>query len=223
MSVLFERLATAKAPTIREVVGRAPESARLVPGRDAEVPEPARVGPRDPVLTAAFSAGRPGRGIPRGRDESAGVGPEARRRERDRAPDRLPEKGSAEPARSFRETTPARRSEPVITAFLCPAFGRAGAVLDLGRVSEPAGSVSGAGAPAVQPAGAGPGGAARTTALSAGFAASGIPRRGPAPVFAGPEPGRRRRGPAPRPFPEKGLPESVRSVPEVPTLAGARR
>lgn len=51
MSVRFRRLATAKVPTIREVVGRAP--ARLVPGRDAEVPEPARCFREPPPLAGA--------------------------------------------------------------------------------------------------------------------------------------------------------------------------
>lgn len=101
MSVRFRRLATAKVPTIREVVGRAP--ARLVPGRDAEVPEPARVGPGDPVLTTVFFVGRPGRGS-RGAAPSPAAA--ARRRVAANATGRLPARGFAEPARSFRESTP---------------------------------------------------------------------------------------------------------------------
>ena len=108
------------------------------------------------------------------------------------------------------------------------AFGKAPAVREaIGRVPEPDGSVSGAEAPAVEPAGAipgaGPEGPLQTTALFAGFTAAGIPRAAAAPVFAGPEPDRRRRGPASRPFPEKGLTESARSFPGVPNLAEARR
>ena len=217
MSVLFRRFATAKVPTIREVVGRAP--ARLVPGRDAEVPEPARVGPGDPALTAVFFVGHPGPG-------SRGAAPSppaaSRRRVAANATGRLAARGFAEPARSFRETTPARRSEPVSAPFRRPAFGRAGAVRDLGRVSEPAGSVAGAGAAAVEPAGAipgaSPGGPVRTTALSAGSTASGIPGSGAAPVVAGPEPDRRRRGPASRGLAEKGLAVSARSLPGNPPL-----
>ena len=105
-----------------------------------------------------------------------------------------------------------------------PALGKAGAVREaIGRVPEPDGSVSGAEATALEPAGASPGGPLQTTALSAVFAAAGIPPGGAAPVFAGPEPDRRCRGPASRPFPEKGPTESVRSFPEVPNLAEARR
>ena len=222
MGVLFQRLATVKVPTIREVVGRSPESVRFIPGRDAEVPEPARVGPGDPVLTAVIFVGRPGQG-----SRGAAPSPPAAARRRVAAnatgrPAASRRRASRNPRGSFRETTPARRSEPVSAPFRRPAFGKAGAVRDLGRVSEPAGSVSGAGAAAVEPAGAIPGaipgGPVRTTALSAGFTAAGIPRSGAAPVFAGPEPGRRRRGPASRGLAEKGLADPARSFPGNPPL-----